>query len=65
MTRITKDLNEEVARIEEPAKTEENLRNSISFQNEWLKWKFYQLAEITDFKWEEWTEEGGAIITIE
>jgi len=65
MTRITKDLNEEVARIEEPAKTEENLRNSISFQNEWLKWKFYQLAEMTDFKWEEWTEEGGAIITIE
>jgi len=65
MTRITKDLNEEVARIEEPAKTEENLRNSISFQNEWLKWKFYQLAEMTDFKWEEWIEEGGAIITIE
>ena len=54
-----------MARIEEPAKTEENLRNSISFQNEWLKWKFYQLAEMTDFKWEEWIEEGGAIITIE
>jgi hypothetical protein len=29
MTQITKDLKEEVARIEEPAKTEENLRNSI------------------------------------
>ena len=28
MTRITKDLNEEMARIEEPAKTEENPRMS-------------------------------------
>ena len=37
MTQITKELNEEVARTEEPAKTEENPRNSISFQNEWLK----------------------------
>ena len=33
MTQITKDLNEEVARTEEPAKTEENPRNNISFQN--------------------------------
>ncbi|MGB6369566.1 MAG: hypothetical protein WBF68_00825 [Atribacterota bacterium] len=34
MTQIIKDLNAEVARIKEPAKTEENPRNSISFQNE-------------------------------
>ena len=31
MTRIIKDLNEEVAGTEEPVKTEENPRNSISF----------------------------------
>ena len=31
MTQITKDLNEEVAGTEEPVKTEENPRNSISF----------------------------------
>ena len=35
MTQITKDLNAEAARTEEPAKKEENPRNSVSFQNEW------------------------------
>jgi hypothetical protein len=37
MTQIIKDLNEETASTEEPAKTEENPKNSLSFQNEWLK----------------------------
>jgi hypothetical protein len=33
MTQITKELNEEVARTEEPARIEGNPRNRISFQN--------------------------------